>query len=118
MLQHALQQHRLRQQAGVEQPAFPAVLVTGDWNMQKMEWRAHFQSRLPDHVRINIQIVESTVKRPNHHGDVTVAINCDAFRKEAPAWTTFSDAHRVVIAPVRLLAAQSITLLCGYSRAR
>ena len=35
MLQHALQQHRLRQQAGVEQPAFPAVLVTGDWNMQK-----------------------------------------------------------------------------------
>ena len=54
--------------------------------------------------------VESTVKRPNHHGDVTIAINCDAFQEEAPAWTTFSDAHSVVMAPVRLLATQSITL--------
>ena len=78
--------------------------------MQKNEWKAHFQRGVPDHVRLNIQIAYSTVKHPNHHGDVTIAINCDAFQEEAPAWTTFSDAHRVVIAPVRLLATQSITL--------
>ena len=75
--------------------------------MTPNEWRSHLTHGLPDHVRKNIQIVKAATFRENLHGDVTMASNGEACQEEAPDWTTFSDAHNVVMALVRLLAGQT-----------
>ena len=36
---HAAHQHAAMRQVGVVQPDFPAVLVTGDWNLSLCQWR-------------------------------------------------------------------------------
>ena len=48
-------------------------------------------------------------------GDLTIAINCQAYQEETPEWTTFSDAHDVVITPVRLPEIQELLLEAGFS---
>ena len=54
--------------------------------------------------------MKSTALREcRHGGDVTIAINCQAFQVEGPDWTKFSDAHDVVIAPVCLEAIHTST---------
>ena len=105
---HALQRHALQQQDGVEQPAFPAVLVTGDWNLPPFQWRSFLHKILPEKVAEKVQVVQSTSLGNCKHGDLTISINCQAFQEETADWTTFSDAHDVVIAPVRLLGLQEL----------
>ena len=106
--QHAKEKHALQQQNGVEQPDFPAVLVTGDWNLPQVQWRSFLRSNLPEHVAKKVQAVQSTMLGNAKHGDLTIAINCQAFQEETPDWTTFSDAHDVVITPVRLPGIQEL----------
>ena len=78
------------------------MLVTGDWNMMVWQWRSYLADILPDAVRKTVQLVKSTICGTAAHGDVTVAVNCQAFQEETPDWTTFSDAHNIVIANVAL----------------
>ena len=99
-LQHSTQQQRL--EVGVVQPDIPAVLVTGDWNLTKWQWKLYLSENLPNDVRPTVALVQSTICKPAKHGDVTIAINCCTFQDETPPWTTFSDAHDVVIAKVML----------------
>ena len=99
-LQHSIQQQRL--EVGVVQPGISAVLVTGDWNLTQSQWKLYLSENLPNHVRPRVALVLSTVCKPAKHGDMTIAINCCTFQDETPAWTTFSDAHDVVIAKVML----------------
>ena len=103
---HAAQRHAALHQVGVAQPDFPAVLFTGDWNLPLYQWSRYLHPNLPNHVRKNVQVVKSTIRRNCKHGDVTIAINCKAFQEESPKWTTFSDAHDIVIASVSLPAMQ------------
>jgi hypothetical protein len=114
---HAARQHAAQQigvvqpdllQVGGVQPDFPAVLVTGDWNLPLSQWRTFLHEYLLDHVCRNIQVVKSTMARVCQHGDITIAINCKAFQEEAPE-LTFSDAHDVVIAAVSLPGIQVST---------
>ena len=99
-LQHSTQQQRL--EVGVVQPDIPAVLVTGDWNLTQSQWKLYLSENLPNDVRPTVALVQSTICKPAKHGDMTIAINCCTFQDETPAWTTFSDAHDVVIAKVML----------------
>ena len=94
--QHAKEQH------GVEQPDFPAVRITGDWNLPQVRWRSFLRSNLPEHVAKKVQAVQSTMLGNAKQGDLTIAINFQAFQEETPDWTTFSDAHDVVITPCAL----------------
>ena len=78
------------------------MLVTGDWNLTQVQWKSFLRRNLPEHVAKRVQVVHSTMLGKPKHGDLTIAINCQACQEETPDWTTFSDAHDVVITPVRL----------------
>ena len=83
--------------------------MTGDWNLSLLEWRSYLQKHIPNHICENTQVVRSTMLRECKHGDVTIAINCQAFQVEGPDWTKFSNPHDVVIPLVCLEATHTST---------
>ena len=113
---HALQQHR----SGAAQPAvedlqyteestWPSLLLTGDFNNTASQWRHFLSNLVPEGILNHAQLVWSTMLRKRKHGDHIIAINCEAYQEEGPDWTTFSDSHDVVLAPVRLRAMTTIS---------
>ena len=97
---HMQNEHTLYWHGGVEQPDFPAVLITGDFNLSETNWRSYLMSNLPKAIYPNVHVLKSTRTGKCRHGDLTIAINVVTEEMETPTWTTFSDAHDVVIAKV------------------
>ena len=97
---HMQNEHTLYWHGGVAQPDFLAVLITGDFNLTEPLWRSYLMSNLPKAIYPNVHVLKSTRTGKCRHGDLTIAINVVTEEMETPTWTTFSDAHNVVIAKV------------------
>ena len=86
---HMQKQHTSQVHRGVAQPDFPAVLLTGDYNLSEATWRGFLMESLPIAVQGHVHVLKSTRTGKYRHGDLSIAINAVAKEMETPDWTKF-----------------------------